>query len=111
MCLSSILDTGQLGRSRGDVACRLGCQGPQQCTLLGCRAKERETRYPTRMGRRIGHTPDFTECKTQISYLHGEAGWRDIRCILGTTRNARNAETKHQSRAVPILLLANCFNN
>ncbi len=25
-------------------------------------------------------------------------------------KNAQNAETKHQSRAAPILLLANCFN-
>jgi hypothetical protein len=56
MCLYSILDMGQHWHGRVDIACQFSNQGPQQHTLLECGAKERETRYPARMGEQIGST-------------------------------------------------------
>ncbi len=64
------------------------------------------------MGKRIGPTPDRAERATLISLLarnQARRHWVYSGHYTGTfvaPKNARNAETKHRSGAIPILLLA-----
>ncbi len=74
--------------------------------------EEQETRYLARMGKRIGPTPECAEHATLISILgRNQVGRHWVYSghyprIFVTSKNARYAETKRQSGAVPILLLA-----
>ncbi len=74
--------------------------------------EEQETRYLARMGKRIDPTPEHVECATLIYILaRNQVGRHWVYSghyprIFVTPKNARNTETKHQSGAVPILLLA-----
>ncbi len=74
--------------------------------------KKQEIRYLARMRKRIGPTPDCAEHITLFSILaRNQAGRYWVYSghyprIFVAPKNARNAETKHRSRAVPILLLA-----
>jgi hypothetical protein len=76
------------------------------------RGKEQETRYLAGMGKCIGPTPERAERATLISILaHNQVGRHWVYSghyprIFVAPKNARNAETKCQSGAVPILLLA-----
>ncbi len=74
--------------------------------------KKQEIRYLARMRKRIGPTPDRAGRMTLFSILAcNQAGRQWVYSghypgIFIAPKNARNAETKHPSRAVPILLLA-----
>jgi hypothetical protein len=90
----------------------LGRLRPQRCTLLKGAGEKQEIRYLARMRKRIGPTPDRAERITLSSILaRKERGRHWVysgHCprIFVAPKNARNAETKRWSGAVPIPLLA-----
>ena len=113
MCLSSIFE---LLTTLKDGVKSISLSGGQSKTaaahIARVRGKEQETRYLARMGKRIGPTQNAQSVQHLISVLARNQARRHwvysghYPRIFAAPKNARNAETKHRSGAVPIALLA-----
>jgi hypothetical protein len=113
MCLSSIFE---LRTTLKDGVESISSSGGRSKTAAAqvdrMRGKEKGTRYLACMGKRIGPTQNAQSTQHLISILARNQARRHwvytghYPKIFVAPKNAQNAETKHQSGAVPIPLLA-----
>jgi hypothetical protein len=113
MCLSSIFE---LRTTLKDGVESISLSGGQSKTAAAqvarVQGKEQETRYLARIEKRIVPTQIAQSAQHLISILARNQARRywvyseHYPRIFVALKNARNAETKHRSGAVPILLLA-----
>jgi hypothetical protein len=113
MCLSSIIELQTtLKDSIKSISLSIGRSKTAATHVARVRGKEQETRYLARMGKRIGPTQNAQSVQHLISILacnQARRHWvysEHYPRIFVPPKNARSAETKHWSGAVPILLLA-----
>jgi hypothetical protein len=113
MCLSSIFELRTTLKDRvGSISSSGGRSKTAAAHIARVRGKEQETRYLARMGKCIGPTQNAQSAQHLISILARNQVRRHLVYsghyprIFIAPKNARNAETKHRSGAVPIPLLA-----
>jgi hypothetical protein len=113
MCLSSIFELRTTLKDGGEsISASIGRSKTAAAHVARVRGEEQETRYLARMGKRIDPTQNTQSAQHLISILARNQARRHwvysghYPRIFVAPKNARNAETKRQSGAVPIPLLA-----
>jgi hypothetical protein len=113
MCLSSIFELQTtLKHGVKSISSLIGRLKTAAAHIARVWGKEQETRYLAHVGKRIGPTQNVQSPQHLISILARNQARRHwvysghYPRIFAAPKNARNAETKHRSGAVPIPLLA-----